>query len=499
MRGEVIAFLLAAVDEPPSALAAAWYLLGRNPAAEHRFHAELDAALGGREPALEEGRHLPYLAAVVRETLRLLPPARHVDRCPVSHVRLADAHVRPGANVLVSPAVLHREPLLRSARRVRAGAMARARPSSGARRIPPVRRRRTRLYRRAARARDRHALAGRDRPPLAAPRRPGDAAAGQPRRPARRHAGAPMTARADNGDLLGLLDGLLYGDAFDCAVTLDELWRFARVPIAQDELRRLLTGDPELARLVHERDGFYSLRGRSHLAGRRPARIERSILRRRARRVARVVRHAPFVRGLVLTGSAAADDAGPEADLDLLVICARGRIGTVFLLLASLSRLVGRRLLCPNYYLAADNLAVTRRDVYVGHEIARRRPARRSERRRCSRPTPGSASSSPTCVRRHGRAAPSDPVLQRALEAPLRGRAGKRLERLAGRVARSRLAAHYRARGERPPADVLDRLARGSSLSFHGLPLAEQALARYTSRVAELRAELGRIGSGTRR
>jgi cyclooctat-9-en-7-ol 5-monooxygenase len=91
VRGEVIAFLLAAVDEPPSALEAAWYLLGRNPRALERLEAELDD--GSRN----------YLDAVLRETLRLFPPARHIDRCPVGNGR---------ANVVVSPLVTHRDPRL---------------------------------------------------------------------------------------------------------------------------------------------------------------------------------------------------------------------------------------------------------------------------------------------------------------------------------------------------------------------------------------------------
>jgi cytochrome P450 len=90
-RGEVIAFLLAAVDEPPSALEAAWYLLGRNPRARERLEAELD-----------EGRR-DYLDAVLRETLRLFPPARHIDRCPVGNGR---------TNVVVSPLVTHHDPNL---------------------------------------------------------------------------------------------------------------------------------------------------------------------------------------------------------------------------------------------------------------------------------------------------------------------------------------------------------------------------------------------------
>jgi cytochrome P450 len=91
VRGEVIAFLLAAVDEPPSALEAAWYLLGRNPRPRERLEAELG-----------EGRR-DYLDAVLRETLRLFPPARHIDRCPVGNGR---------TNVVVSPLVTHHDPKL---------------------------------------------------------------------------------------------------------------------------------------------------------------------------------------------------------------------------------------------------------------------------------------------------------------------------------------------------------------------------------------------------
>jgi cytochrome P450 len=88
VRGEVVAFLLAAVDEPPSALEAAWYLLARNPAAQERLEAELDR--GSRE----------YLDAVLRETLRLFPPARHIDRCPAGNGR---------TNIVVSPLVTHHD------------------------------------------------------------------------------------------------------------------------------------------------------------------------------------------------------------------------------------------------------------------------------------------------------------------------------------------------------------------------------------------------------
>lgn len=109
VMGELTAFLLAAVDEPPSGLAAAWYLLGRHPEAEARFHAELDEVVG--EGAYEPGHEprLRYLDAVIGEALRLLPPARYVDRCPAADTLVAGSSVRAGTNLLLSPVVTHHD------------------------------------------------------------------------------------------------------------------------------------------------------------------------------------------------------------------------------------------------------------------------------------------------------------------------------------------------------------------------------------------------------
>lgn len=110
VRGEVLAFLLAATDEPPSALEAAWCLLAGRPEAEERLLEELDAELGKRLPTLADRARLPYLDAVIRETLRLYPPVRLIDRSPTSDTRIDGARLRAGTNVIVSPLVTHREP-----------------------------------------------------------------------------------------------------------------------------------------------------------------------------------------------------------------------------------------------------------------------------------------------------------------------------------------------------------------------------------------------------
>ena len=110
IRGEILAFLLAAVDEPPSALEAAWYLLANDSRAEAKLHQELDAVSGTEPLSGDAVRSLVYQDAVLSETLRLCPPARHIDRCPVGKVPVGTSVTPAGSNVVVSPLVAHHEP-----------------------------------------------------------------------------------------------------------------------------------------------------------------------------------------------------------------------------------------------------------------------------------------------------------------------------------------------------------------------------------------------------
>ena len=105
--GEITAFLLAAVDEPPSGLSAAFYYLALNRAAEQRLGSELAAAFPSGGPS-DDTAELPYLEAVIDEALRLLPPARHIDRCPAAAAVVCGTEVRAGTNLLLSPLVLQR-------------------------------------------------------------------------------------------------------------------------------------------------------------------------------------------------------------------------------------------------------------------------------------------------------------------------------------------------------------------------------------------------------
>jgi predicted nucleotidyltransferase len=309
--------------------------------------------------------------------------------------------------------------------------------------------------------------------------------------------GEPSTAAAAAeqdavpDERLDLIDGAIYSDVFDCAVTLDELWRYGRRPLAREELARRLESDPELARALSARDGLYCLDGREALLGLRSERRDRARrLQRRARRVARVLQRLPFVRGTLLTGSAGADDADDHADVDLLVLVEPGRMSVTFTLLGGLSRVLGRRVLCPNHYLATSHLALEgERDLYLARELAQAYPL---TGRACEllaanvwvRRLLPNVSPRPLAV------STRQSLLQRLAEWPLRGRLGDALERRLQRLALARLRRHYRSQGVAVPPDVVGDLRRGAQLRFHGLDERESVLTSYEHRRAELAARL---------
>ena len=66
--------------------------------------------LGDRAPTMADLTRLPHLARVVKETLRLYPPAWVFDRSPLRDLVVGGFTIPKGANVLISPWVVHRDP-----------------------------------------------------------------------------------------------------------------------------------------------------------------------------------------------------------------------------------------------------------------------------------------------------------------------------------------------------------------------------------------------------
>ncbi len=85
-----------------------WYLLALHPQVEARFHAELDAVLGGRVPTPEDLPKLVYTRRVLDEVMRLYPPIPAILRQAAAGDVICGHRIRRGTIVAVLPWVIHR-------------------------------------------------------------------------------------------------------------------------------------------------------------------------------------------------------------------------------------------------------------------------------------------------------------------------------------------------------------------------------------------------------
>ncbi len=110
LRDEAMTLFLAGHETTALALAHTLYLLSKHPAIERRLRAEVDDVLGGRLPSADDARALVYTERVIKESMRLFPPAWATGRETLESVEIGGYHVPAGAQIVVSQWVVHRDP-----------------------------------------------------------------------------------------------------------------------------------------------------------------------------------------------------------------------------------------------------------------------------------------------------------------------------------------------------------------------------------------------------
>jgi len=110
LRDEVMTLFLAGHETTALALSWTWYLLSRHPEVENRLLAELKTVLGGRAPQVDNLLELKYAEAIIKESLRLYPPAWAFGRQAVQDCEIAGYRVPKGRQVYFFPWVVHRDP-----------------------------------------------------------------------------------------------------------------------------------------------------------------------------------------------------------------------------------------------------------------------------------------------------------------------------------------------------------------------------------------------------
>jgi cytochrome P450 len=110
LRDEMMTLFLAGQDTTANALTWTWYLLARNPAVEEKLQEELRRVLAGRAPLAADLPQLPYTDMIIREAMRLFPPAPIFARQPVEDVTVGEWQMPKGSLIIVSVYALHRDP-----------------------------------------------------------------------------------------------------------------------------------------------------------------------------------------------------------------------------------------------------------------------------------------------------------------------------------------------------------------------------------------------------
>lgn len=110
LMDQCLVMFTAGHDTTASALL--WWsrMLAEHPEAAERARAEVDAVLAGRDPVADDLAQLPWLAATLKETLRLYPPlAALMTRRTLGPVQAGPYTLPAGALVRISPWVVQRD------------------------------------------------------------------------------------------------------------------------------------------------------------------------------------------------------------------------------------------------------------------------------------------------------------------------------------------------------------------------------------------------------
>ena len=141
---------------------------------------------------------------------------------------------------------------------------------------------------------------------------------------------------------------------------------------------KILEGD-NLKSYIDEKNGFYFLQNRRQIA---KIRIERQKISdemwKKSKRIIKWLQIIPYLRMVLMSGSAAMHNAKPESDIDLLVVVKSKRIWTARFFISLLFQIIGKRRhgrktagrFCLNHYLTDKSLKINYPSLYNAQTYA---------------------------------------------------------------------------------------------------------------------------------
>ncbi len=110
VRDECMTMLIAGHETVGLTLMFALYLLAHHPEVDKNVRHEIDHVLGGRRATPADLESLPLTMQVMKETLRIYPPAWMTARVLIEETELGGYRLPEGSALMFSPWVTHRDP-----------------------------------------------------------------------------------------------------------------------------------------------------------------------------------------------------------------------------------------------------------------------------------------------------------------------------------------------------------------------------------------------------
>lgn len=110
LRDELMTLFFTGHETTALALSWTWYLLAQNHQVYERFMDEIDKVLENREPTYEDLPRLSYTEMVMKESMRLYPPAYAVVREAVEDCEIGGYRIPAGATLAMFQWAVHRDP-----------------------------------------------------------------------------------------------------------------------------------------------------------------------------------------------------------------------------------------------------------------------------------------------------------------------------------------------------------------------------------------------------
>lgn len=171
-----------------------------------------------------------------------------------------------------------------------------------------------------------------------------------------------------------ILTTLAYFDIFKYPLTQREIFLFLCKNYDQQAFEEAVTVlvTEKIIFRFHE---FYCLQNNhSLLERRRTGNAYAKKLLQTAEKVAVLLAHFPYVRGIAVSGSLSKNYADKSSDIDLFIITAKNRVWitrTLMHCLKKISFLFNKEhLFCMNYYVDENELEIIEKNIYTATEIA---------------------------------------------------------------------------------------------------------------------------------